>query len=223
MSDKIMIAKRVAKEILLYDYVNLGVGIPTMAANYVPKEKKMFLHSDNGVLGVGKYANEGEYDPSTIDVSKQCIKTIEGASFFGSELSFTMIRGGHIQIAVMGALEVSENGDIANWQIPNKLVKGIGGGMDITASIPNIIVATTHTNKNGQFKLKEHCSLPLTGEKCVSRIITELCVIDVKEKGFVLVEKQPDISIEYIQERTGAKIWVEDPVLEYQTAIQVTI
>ena len=219
MKEKIIIAKRVAQEVANYQYANLGVGIPTLAANYIPKDKTLFLHSDNGILGVGRYSLPEEYDASTIDVSKQCITTITGSSFFSSLMSFTMIHGGHIPIAVMGAMEVSEKGDIANWQIPGKLIRGMGGGMDITSSIPRIVIATTHTNKRGECKLKQKCSLPLTGEKCVSRIITELCVIDIKEKGYVLIEKQPDVSIECIQEKTDAKIHIETTPAVYRVSI----
>jgi len=207
--DKIGIAKRIAQELEDGYYVNLGIGIPTLVANYVPEGITVEFQSENGVLGMGPFPIEGEEDADLINAGKQTITAQKGASFFDSATSFAMIRGQHVQLTVLGAMEVSENGDIANWKIPGKLVKGMGGAMDLVASAENIIVAMTHTNKAGQSKLLKECSLPLTGVKCVKRIVTDLAVLDIHpEGGFILRELAPGVTVEEVQEKTEGKLIV---------------
>jgi 3-oxoacid CoA-transferase subunit B len=211
--DKIGIAKRIAQELEDGYYVNLGIGIPTLVANYVPEGITVEFQSENGILGMGPFPIEGEEDADLINAGKQTITAQKGASFFDSATSFAMIRGQHVQLTVLGAMEVSENGDIANWKIPGKLVKGMGGAMDLVASAENIIVAMTHTNKAGQSKLLKECSLPLTGVKCVKRIVTDLAVLDIHpEGGFILRELAPGVTVEEVQEKTEGKLIVAKDV-----------
>lgn len=211
--DKIGIAKRIAQELEDGYYVNLGIGIPTLVANYVPEGITVEFQSENGILGMGPFPIEGEEDADLINAGKQTITAQKGASFFDSATSFAMIRGQHVQLTVLGAMEVSENGDIANWKIPGKLVKGMGGAMDLVASAENIIVAMTHTNKAGQSKLLKECSLPLTGVKCVKRIVTDLAVLDIHpEGGFILRELAPGVTVEEVQEKTEGKLIIAEDV-----------
>lgn len=213
--DKQGIAKRIAKELQDGFYVNLGIGIPTLVANYVPEGISVEFQSENGVLGMGAFPFEGEEDADLINAGKQTITVKEGASFFDSATSFAMIRGRHVQLTVLGAMEVSENGDIANWKIPGKMVKGMGGAMDLVASAENIIVAMTHTNKHGDSKLLPACTLPLTGVACVKRIVTDLAVLDISpEGGFILKELAPGVTIEEVKEKTAGKLIVPDEVEE---------
>lgn len=209
--DKIGIAKRIAQELEDGYYVNLGIGIPTLVANYVPEGISVEFQSENGILGMGPFPFEGEEDADLINAGKQTITAKKGASFFDSATSFAMIRGQHVQLTVLGAMEVSENGDIANWKIPGKMVKGMGGAMDLVASAENIIVAMTHTNKHGQSKLLKECSLPLTGVKCVKRIVTDLAVLDIHpEGGFILKELAPGVTAEEVQEKTEGKLVISN-------------
>ena len=209
--DKTGIAKRIAQELEDGYYVNLGIGIPTMVANHVPDGISVEFQSENGILGMGPFPIEGEEDADLINAGKQTITAKKGASYFDSATSFAMIRGQHVQLTVLGAMEVSENGDIANWKIPGKMVKGMGGAMDLVASAENIIVAMTHTNKHGQSKLLKECSLPLTGVKCVKRVVTDLAVLDIHpEGGFILRELAPGITIEEVKEKTAGKLRVID-------------
>ncbi|HKL40730.1 MAG TPA: CoA transferase subunit B [Cryomorphaceae bacterium] len=211
--DKIGIAKRIAQELEDGYYVNLGIGIPTLVANYVPEGISVEFQSENGILGMGPFPIEGEEDADLINAGKQTITAQKGASFFDSATSFAMIRGQHVQLTVLGAMEVSENGDIANWKIPGKMVKGMGGAMDLVASAENIIVAMTHTNKAGQSKLLKNCSLPLTGVNCVKRIVTDLAVLDIHpEGGFLLVELAPGISADEIKAKTDGKVIIPEDV-----------
>ncbi|MCZ2099943.1 MAG: CoA transferase subunit B [Chitinophagales bacterium] len=212
--DKIAIAKRIAKELKDRYYVNLGIGIPTLVANYIPEGLNVEIQSENGVLGMGPFPYEGEEDPDYINAGKQTITTLPGASFFDSSLSFGMIRGKHIDLTVLGAMEVSEQGDIANWKIPGKMVKGMGGAMDLVSSADNIIVAMMHVNKAGESKLLKKCRLPLTGVKCVKKIVTELAVMDVTDQGFKLLERAPGVSVEYIQSVTEGHLIVEGDIPE---------
>jgi 3-oxoacid CoA-transferase B subunit len=211
---KEQIAKRIARELEDGFYVNLGIGIPTLVANYVPEGISVEFQSENGVLGMGPFPTEEEVDADLINAGKQTITVKKGASFFDSATSFAMIRGQHVQLTVLGAMEVSENGDIANWKIPGKMVKGMGGAMDLVASAENIIVAMTHTNKHGQSKLLKECSLPLTGVRCVKRIITDLAVLDIHpEGGFVLRELAPGVTVEEVKEKTEGKLRIiDDPI-----------
>ncbi len=212
--DKNGIAKRIAQELKDGYYVNLGIGIPTLVANYIPEGVEVTLQSENGLLGIGPFPEKGKADPDLINAGKQTVTAMKGASFFDSATSFAMIRGGHIDLTVLGAFEVSENGDIASWKIPGKLVKGMGGAMDLVASAKNIIVATTHTNRNGESKLLKKCTLPLTGVACVKRIVTDLAVMDVTENGFKLIERAPGVSIEDIKNATEGNLIVEGEIPE---------
>jgi len=212
--DKIGIAKRIAQELKNNTYVNLGIGIPTLVANYVPKNINVEFQSENGVLGMGPFPLEGEEDPDMINAGKQTITTLAGAVLFDSSMSFAMIRGKHIQLSVLGAMEVAENGDIANWKIPGKMVKGMGGAMDLVASSENIIVAMTHTNRKGESKLLKKCTLPITGVSCIKKIVTDLAVIKVVEKGFKLVERAPGVSVEEIIKATEANLIITEEIPE---------
>ena len=205
--DKIGIAKRIAQELRDGWYVNLGIGIPTLVANYIPKNINVEFQSENGILGMGPFPDEKSIDADLINAGKQTITALPGAVFFDSAMSFAMIRGQHVQLTVLGAMEVSDNGDIANWKIPGKMVKGMGGAMDLVASADNIIVAMMHTNKKGKSKLLKECSLPLTGVNCVKKVITNLAVLDILPKGgFKLVERAPNVSIEEIKKSTNGKL-----------------
>ena len=215
MLDKNGIAKRIAKEVKNGYYVNLGIGIPTLVANFVRDDIEVEFQSENGVLGMGPFPYEGEEDADIINAGKQTITTMPGASFFDSATSFSMIRGKHVHLTILGAMEVSENGDIANWKIPGRMVKGMGGAMDLVASADNIIVAMQHTNRRGESKLLSSCTLPLTGVACVKKIVTDLAVLEVDpDKGFVLLERAPGVSVEEIQEKTAGRLVVEGDVPE---------
>jgi 3-oxoacid CoA-transferase subunit B len=207
--DKIGIAKRIAQELRNGWYVNLGIGIPTLVANYIPNGINIEFQSENGILGMGPFPNEENVDADLINAGKQTITALPGAVYFDSSMSFAMIRGKHVQLTVLGAMEVSENGDIANWKIPGKMVKGMGGAMDLVASAENIIVAMMHTNKKGESKLLENCSLPLTGVNCVKKIVTNLAVLNILPVGgFELLERAPGVSIEEIKSATKGKLIV---------------
>jgi len=206
--DKIGIAKRIAQELNDGWYVNLGIGIPTLVANYVPAGMNVEFQSENGVLGMGPFPFEGEEDADLINAGKQTITAKAGAAFFDSATSFAMIRGQHVQLTVLGAMEVSQNGDIANWKIPGKMVKGMGGAMDLVASAENIIVAMMHSNKAGESKLLPTCSLPLTGVGCVKKVVTELAVLEIKDGAFHLLERAPGVSVEEIQSKTAGALVV---------------
>ena len=213
--DKDGIAKRIAQELKDRFYVNLGIGIPTLVANYIPEGISVEFQSENGILGMGPFPFSGEEDADLINAGKQTITALNGAVYFDSATSFAMIRGKHVQLTVLGAMEVSENGDIANWKIPGKMVKGMGGAMDLVASAENIIVAMMHTNKKGESKLLKKCSLPLTGVACVKKIVTNLAVLEVlPEGGFKLIERAPGVSVEEIQLSTEGKLLVEDDIPE---------
>lgn len=217
MLDKNGIAQRIAQELRDGYYVNLGIGIPTLVANYIPAGINVMLQSENGMLGMGPFPFEGEEDPDLINAGKQTITEIPGTAYFDSALSFGMIRAGKVDLTILGAMEVSENGDIANWKIPNKMVKGMGGAMDLVAAAKNIIVAMQHVNKAGESKLLPECSLPLTGIRCVKKIVTELAVLDVVPgKGFVLLERAPGISVEQIKNATAGKLVIEGDIPEMQ-------
>lgn len=214
MLDKIGIAKRIAKEVKDGYYVNLGIGIPTLVANYVRDDISVEFQSENGVLGMGPFPYEGEEDADIINAGKQTITTLPGASFFDSATSFAMIRGKHVQLTILGAMEVAENGDIANWKIPGKMVKGMGGAMDLVASADNIVVAMMHTNKRGESKLLKKCSLPLTGVGCVKKVVTNLAVLEVTDKGFKLLETAPSVSVEEVRNATEGNLIVEGAIPE---------
>jgi 3-oxoacid CoA-transferase subunit B len=215
MLDKVGIAKRIAKEVKDGYYVNLGIGIPTLVANYIPEGINVTLQSENGMLGMGPFPFEGEEDPDLINAGKQTITEVAGTAYFDSALSFGMIRAGKVDLTILGAMEVSENGDIANWKIPGKMVKGMGGAMDLVAAAKNIIVAMQHVNKAGESKLLPECSLPLTGVKCVKKIVTELAVLEVVPgKGFVLLERAPGVTVEEIQKATAGKLIIEGEIPE---------
>ena len=212
--DKNGIAKRIAKEVQDGYYVNLGIGIPTLVANYVRNDIEVEFQSENGVLGMGPFPFEGEEDADVINAGKQTITTLPGASFFDSAMSFSMIRGKHVHLTILGAMEVAENGDIANWKIPGRMVKGMGGAMDLVASAENIIVAMMHTNKAGESKLLKRCSLPLTGVGCVKKIVTNLAVLEVTDRGFKLLERAPGVTVEDIQNATEGHLIVEGNIPE---------
>ena len=212
--DKNGIAKRIAQELKNNTYVNLGIGIPTLVANHIPVGLNVEFQSENGVLGMGPFPFEGDEDPDLINAGKQTITTLPGAVLFDSAMSFSMIRGNHIQLSVLGAMEVAENGDIANWKIPGKMVKGMGGAMDLVASSENIIVAMTHTNRKGQSKLLKKCTLPITGVSCVKKIVTDLAVGQVTREGFKLLERAPGVSVNDIISATEAKLIVPQQVPE---------
>ena len=215
MLDKNGIAKRIAQEVKDGMYVNLGIGIPTLVANYIPKGINVVLQSENGLLGMGPFPEAGEEDADLINAGKQTITTLPGSSIFDSAMSFGMIRAQKVDLTILGAMEVSENGDIANWKIPGKMVKGMGGAMDLVASAQNIIVAMQHVNKAGESELLKECSLPLTGVKCVKKIVTELAVLEVLPTGgFKLLERAPGVSVEEIQKATEGKLLIDGEILE---------
>jgi 3-oxoacid CoA-transferase subunit B len=217
MLDKTGIAKRIAKEIKDGFYVNLGIGIPTLVANYIPDGINIVLQSENGLLGMGPFPFDGEEDPDLINAGKQTITTLPGSSIFDSAMSFGMIHSQKVDLTILGAMEVSENGDIANWKIPGKMVKGMGGAMDLVASAKNIIVAMQHVNKAGESKLLSECSLPLTGVKCVKKIVTELAVLEISsEGGFRLLERAPGVSVQEIRIATLGKLIIEGEIPEMQ-------
>ena len=215
MLDKVGIAKRIAQELQDNTYVNLGIGIPTLVANYIPKGISVEFQSENGILGMGPFPIEGDEDADLINAGKQTITALDGAVYFDSASSFAMIRGQHVQLTVLGAMEVSENGDIANWKIPGKMVKGMGGAMDLVASAENIIVAMMHTNKKGESKILTQCSLPLTGVGCVKKVVTNLAVLEVMPQGgFKLLERAPGVSVEEIQAATEGSLLIEGTIPE---------
>ncbi len=217
MLDKHGIAKRIAKEVKNKMYVNLGIGIPTLVANYLPDNLEVVLQSENGLLGIGPFPTEDKVDADLINAGKQTVTMATGSSLFSSAESFAMIRGGHVHLTILGAMEVAENGDIANWKIPGKMVKGMGGAMDLVASADNIIVAMQHVNKHGESKLLKECTLPITGIRCVKRIVTELAVIDVlSEGGFKLIERAPGVSVDHIIASTAGRLIVEGEIPEME-------
>ncbi|MEH6512162.1 CoA transferase subunit B [Maribacter arcticus] len=218
MLDKNGIAKRIAQEVEDGYYVNLGIGIPTLVANYVREDISVEFQSENGILGMGPFPIDGEEDADLINAGKQTITALPGASFFDSATSFAMIRGKHVDLTILGAMEVSENGDIANWKIPGKMVKGMGGAMDLVASAENIIVAMMHTNRAGESKLLKKCSLPLTGVGCVKKIVTNLAVLEVTNKGFLLLERAPGVTVEEIIEATEGVLIVNGNIPEMKIA-----
>lgn len=212
--DKNGIAKRIAQELKDGYYVNLGIGIPTLVANFVPEGMEVILQSENGLLGIGPYPEKGKADADLINAGKQTVTTIPGSSFFDSSMSFAMIRGGHVDLTVLGAFEVTDKGDISSWKIPGKMVKGMGGAMDLVAAAKNIIVATTHTDRDGNPKLVKECKLPLTGVQCVTKIVSDLAVIEVTDKGFKLLERAPGVEVQEIIDKTGAPLIVEGEIPE---------
>jgi len=212
--DKNGIAQRIAQELKNGYYVNLGIGIPTLVANYIPKDIAVEFQSENGMLGMGPFPLEGEEDADLINAGKQTITAMPGAAFFDSSTSFAMIRGQHVDLTVLGAMEVSDQGDIANWKIPGKMVKGMGGAMDLVASAKHIIVAMMHVNKEGESKLLRQCTLPLTGTKCVSKVVTELAVLDFVPEGFRLLERAPGVSVDQIKNATEGRLVIEGDIPE---------
>lgn len=214
MLDKNGIAKRIAKEVKDGYYVNLGIGIPTLVANFVRDDIEVEFQSENGILGMGPFPYEGEEDADLINAGKQTITALDGASYFDSAMSFSMIRGQHVDLTILGAMEVSQNGDIANWKIPGRLVKGMGGAMDLVASAENIIVAMMHSNKRGESKLLQRCSLPLTGVNCVKKIVTNLAVIEITNDGFKLLERAPGVSVDEIKAATEGTLIVQGDIPE---------
>jgi 3-oxoacid CoA-transferase subunit B len=216
MLDKNGIARRIAQEVRDGMYVNLGIGIPTLVANFIPSGMEVEFQSENGILGMGPFPVEGTEDADLINAGKQTITALPGAAYFDSATSFAMIRGRHVQLTVLGAMEVSEHGDIANWKIPGKMVKGMGGAMDLVASADRIIVAMMHTNREGESKLLPACTLPLTGVGCVKRVVTELAVLDIHDGAFHLLERAPGVSVEHIQRSTAGRLVIPDHVPEMQ-------
>lgn len=215
MLDKIGIAKRIAREVRDGMYINLGIGIPTLVANYIPKNLNVVLQSENGLLGIGPFPTEDKVDADFINAGKQTITMMPGSALFNSAESFGMIRGGHVDLTILGAMEVSENGDIANWKVPGKLVKGMGGAMDLVASAKHIIVAMQHCSKDGASKLLKNCSLPITGLKCIKKIVTDMAVLDVLPAGgFKLLERAPGITVEQIKQATEGKLIVDGEIPE---------
>lgn len=215
MLNKDQIAQRIAKEVQNGQYINLGIGIPTLVANYIPDDLEVILQSENGLLGIGPFPAEDKIDPDLINAGKQTITMTKGSVLFNSAESFAMIRGGHVHLTILGAMEVSETGDIANWKIPGKMVKGMGGAMDLVASAENIIVAMQHCSKDGQSKLLKKCSLPITGIRCVKKIVTDLAVLEVlPEGGFKLLERAPGVSVEEIKQKTEGRLVVEGEIPE---------
>ncbi len=212
--DKTGIAKRIAKEVKNGYYVNLGIGIPTLVANFVRNDIEVEFQSENGILGMGPFPCRGKEDPDLINAGKQTITALPGASFFDSAMSFSMIRGQHVDLTILGAMEVSQNGDIANWKIPGKMVKGMGGAMDLVASADNIIVAMMHTNRAGKSKLLKECSLPLTGVNCVKKIVTNLAVLEIKNNSFHLLERAPGVSVQEIKEATEGTLVISGDIPE---------
>ena len=212
--DKFQIAKRIAKELKDGYYVNLGIGIPTLVANYIPEGVNVELQSENGLLGMGPFPLESEVDADYINAGKQTITTLPGSSIFSSSESFGMIRGGHVQLNILGAMEVSENGDIANWKIPGKMVKGMGGAMDLVASTDNIVVAMMHTNREGESKLLPKCELPLTGKGCIRKVCTDLGFFEIKDGAFHLLELAPGVTVEEVKKKTAGKLVVSPDVKE---------
>lgn len=215
MLTKEQIARRIAKEVQNGQYINLGIGIPTLVANYIPKELEVVLQSENGLLGIGRFPREADVDPDLINAGKQTITLVPGSALFDSAESFAMIRGGHVHLTILGAMEVSENGDIANWMIPGKMVKGMGGAMDLVASAKNIIVAMQHCSKDGQSKLLPSCSLPLTGIRCVKKIVSDLAVLEIApEGGFILKERAPGVTVDEIKTKTAGKLLIYGEIPE---------
>jgi 3-oxoacid CoA-transferase B subunit len=215
MLSKNQIAQRIAKEVKNGQYINLGIGIPTLVANYIPEELEVVLQSENGLLGIGPFPKEEDVDPDLINAGKQTITMVKGSVLFNSAESFAMIRGGHVHLTILGAMEVSENGDIANWKIPGKMVKGMGGAMDLVASAENIIVAMQHCSRDGESKLLAKCNLPITGVRCVKKIVTDLAVLEVDQKGgFILKERAPGVTVEEIKAKTSGKLIIEGEIPE---------
>ena len=206
--DRNQMVMRIAQEVQEGFIVNLGIGIPTLVSNYIPDEKQVLLHSENGLLGIGRFPLKSEVSADLINAGKQTVTAVKGASYFSSSDSFAMIRGSHLDLSVLGALQVDQEGNLANWMIPGKMVKGMGGAMDLVAGSKRVIVAMQHQNKKGQSKLLRKCSLPVTGLKCVHRIVTELAVIDITDKGFLLLEKAPDITVEQVQSATEGDLQI---------------
>lgn len=216
MLDKNQIAQRIARELQDGFYVNLGIGIPTLVANFIPDGMTVTLQSENGLLGMGPFPDDANVDPDLINAGKQTITTLPGSAFFDSAMSFGMIRAGKVDLTVLGAMEVADNGDIANWKIPGKMVKGMGGAMDLVASAKNIIVAMQHTSKDGASKLLKKCTLPITGLACVKKVVSDLGVFEITEKGFVLLERAPGVSVEEIKSKTEGRLIVEGDIPEIQ-------
>ena len=212
MLTKQQIAQRIAKELRDGYYVNLGIGVPTLVANYIPEGIEVTLQSENGLLGMGPFPTEDEVDADLINAGKQTVTTLPGSSFFDSATSFAMIRSGRVDLTVLGAMEVNDRGDIANWKIPGKMVKGMGGAMDLVASAKNIIVAMMHTNKAGESKLLKECTLPITGLNCVKKVVTNLCVMDITERGFELKELAPGVTVDMVKEATLGRLVVEGEI-----------